>query len=79
MKHQQPLVFQAPPPPTPHESTQVVRLDTAVLREVAEIARKCRLSVRHVATECVRYALQHAVIREVPLYEITFPEDADTD
>jgi hypothetical protein len=72
---QQPLVFQAPPPPNNGKSSQVVRLDAAVLREVTEIAQKCRLSISHVTTECVRYALQNVSVREVPLYDMFFPDD----
>lgn len=66
-----PLVFEAPPR-SPTADTMSIRLDAEVIADVSEIARKCRLSARHVASECIRYALQNVVIREAKLYELTF-------
>lgn len=57
--------------------TEKIRVAVDVIERIAELSEKTRRPMSKIATEALRYALEHVKMVEAECYDLVFGEDGD--
>lgn len=69
------IVFECPTAPTQRANDGVIRINTALYREIALLAHKTRQPITKIANTLLEEALKAVELVETPLYDLTIRED----